>query len=152
MCEEDVIGRKGLDALAASATLRHNMIFAALGSRVSYILVLLCVKLSIAVLLQRLLSVTSRRMNIACWAAIVLSLAWAIYALVVFLAICSPANGSDKSGAGCSDSQKNLTIVYAIDVFTDLVLLALPLKPISTLHMAKAHKVALLLMFSGGIV
>lgn len=91
-------------------------------------------------------------MNIACWVAIVLTIGWLVWALVAFLAICSPANGTAESGTGCGSIQINFTVVYALDVFTDLILLLLPLKSISGLHMPKAHKLALLLMFSGGLV
>lgn len=145
-------GHKDPNELATNSNLVANLVNSALASRIAYVLVLLCVKLSIGVLLQNLLGFTSRRMNIACWAAIVISIAWAIYALVVFLAICSPANGTDKTGAGCADVQSNYTVVYAIDVFTDLVLLVLPIQPLGSLRVRLAHKVALLAMFSGGIV
>jgi hypothetical protein len=106
--------------------------------RIVYIIVLVCVKLSIGLLLLAILGTTSRRILVACWATLAASLGWGIYATVVCVVPTLP--------------QKNLVAVYAIDIGTDLILLILPLEIFKGLHMPWAHRIPLLLMFSGGVV
>jgi hypothetical protein len=104
----------------------------------SHTITILCVKLSIGLLLLAVLGPTSRTMTVLCWAAVLVSVIWAGYGVVVTL-----VPTLDRG---------HVAAAYGIDIATDLILLILPWKTFKGLHMPWAHKVALILMFSGGFV
>jgi hypothetical protein len=106
--------------------------------RIVYIIVLASVKLSIGFLLLSVLGATSRHVLAVCWATLAASLGWGIFGIVVCVIPTLP--------------HKNLVAVYVLDISIDLILLILPLKIFKNLRMPWAHKIPLLLMFSGGIV
>ena len=105
---------------------------------VAHTITILCVKLSIGVLLLAVLGPTSRTMSLLCWAAVLASAIWAVYGVMTAV-----VPTLDRGHVVAS---------YSIDIATDLMLLLLPWKAFKGLHMPWAHKVALLLMFSGGFV
>ncbi|KAK1623397.1 hypothetical protein BDP81DRAFT_503657 [Colletotrichum phormii] len=109
-----------------------------LAAQVMYATELLAIKLSIITLMQRIFSQSSSWFRATSWVAVGLSCIWALYtALLGF--------------TGCGDYTLAFSAVAIFDIITDIVIVVLPIKVVSGLQMARAHKVALCVVFGAGV-
>ncbi|KAK1473362.1 integral membrane protein [Colletotrichum tamarilloi] len=109
-----------------------------LAAQVLYASELLAIKLSIITLMQRIFSQSSSWFRATSWVAVGLSCIWALYtALLGF--------------TGCGDYTLAFSAVAIFDIITDIVIVVLPIKVVSGLQMARAHKIALCVVFGAGV-
>ncbi|KAJ0161618.1 hypothetical protein CTA2_5910 [Colletotrichum tanaceti] len=127
-----------------------------LAAQVLYAGELLAIKLSIVVLVRRIFSRgSSPRFRAACWLAVGLSCAWALYTGLLGFVICRPVRSAWDAGVaktGCGDYTVAFGAVAVFDIVTDVVIVALPVSVVSGLQMARAHKLALCVVFGAGFV
>ncbi|KAK1623398.1 hypothetical protein BDP81DRAFT_454508 [Colletotrichum phormii] len=116
-----------------------------LAAQVTYAGGLLAFKLSIILLTQRIFSDFGRWFRISCWVAIGLSIVWGLYTGLVGLIIA-------KTKPGNGGSKLLFSLVPIFDILTDVIIVALPMKVVSTLQMSRPHKIALYLIFGAGIM
>ncbi|KAG7045162.1 integral membrane protein [Colletotrichum scovillei] len=116
-----------------------------LAAQVTYAGGLLAIKLSIILLTQRIFSDFGRWFRIWCWVAIGLSIVWGLYTGLVGLIIAKTK--PDNQG-----SKLLFSLVPIFDIITDIIIVVLPMKVVSTLQMSKPHKIALYLIFGAGII
>ncbi|KEY69826.1 hypothetical protein S7711_08609 [Stachybotrys chartarum IBT 7711] len=123
--------------------------------RLSYAMVLLCVKLSIILIVRRIFAKSSRFVQIACWVALAVSVAWAVYASLIEFLICMPVESAwnpDLVKYNCINHHLAYGIIPAWDIPLEIFILLIPVKSILGLQMARPHKIALLCMFCAGII
>ncbi|WQF81087.1 hypothetical protein CDEST_06101 [Colletotrichum destructivum] len=126
-----------------------------LAAQVMYASELLAIKLSIIVLMQRIFSLSSSWFRTTSWLAVGLSCAWALYTGLLGFVICRPVRSAwDISVAktGCGDYTVAFSAVAVFDIVTDVVIVVLPIRVVSGLQMARAHKLALYVVFGAGFV
>ncbi|GJD02342.1 integral membrane protein [Colletotrichum higginsianum] len=126
-----------------------------LAAQVMYASELLAIKLSIIVLMQRIFSRSSPWFRTTSWLAVGLSCAWALYTGLLGFVICRPVRSAwDISVAktGCGDYTVAFSAVAVFDIVTDVVIVVLPIRVVSGLQMARAHKLALYVVFGAGFV
>ncbi|KXH53387.1 integral membrane protein [Colletotrichum nymphaeae SA-01] len=116
-----------------------------LAAQVTYAGGMLAIKLSIILLTQRIFSDFGRWFRIWCWVAIGLSIVWGLYTGLVGLIIAKTK--PDNQG-----SKLLFSLVPIFDIITDIIIVVLPMKVVSTLQMSKPHKIALYLIFGAGII
>ena len=121
-------------------------------SQVLYALVLGFIKLSIVLNFQRVFF--TRRFRFAAYIAIGCTVAWMIQTILVGLLICQPVqlNWDPRARGTCGNQTAAFTSVSVVDIATDLLLLLLPVKPLSSLRIKHAQKIALAVIFSGGFM
>lgn len=92
------------------------------------------------------------------WAARVAALAivlWLIGTMLGIILLCQPfVFNWDKTvtGGHCAAQGPLLKAVGALDVFTDVLVLVLPMRPLARLQMARWKRLSLLLAFGLGFV
>lgn len=121
-------------------------------SQVLYALVLGFIKLSIAMNFQRVFF--TRNFRFAAYVAMGCTVAWMIQTILVGLLICQPIqlNWDPRARGTCGSQTAAFTSVGVVDIITDAVLLLLPVKPLSSLRIKPAQKIALAVIFSGGFM
>lgn len=97
---------------------------------------------------------TSVTLRIASWATIVVITCWALYTILLGFFICLPVGAT--WGAATPTSCGNQTVAYSavavIDIISEVMIVALPMRLLSGLHIARPHKIGLFLVFGAGIV
>ncbi|TQN68486.1 Satratoxin biosynthesis SC1 cluster protein 4, partial [Colletotrichum shisoi] len=104
---------------------------------------------------QRIFSLSSSWFRTTSWLAVGLSCAWALYTGLLGFVICRPVRSAwDISVAktGCGDYTVAFSAVAVFDIVTDVVIVVLPIRVVSGLQMARAHKLALYVVFGAGFV
>lgn len=126
-----------------------------LAAQVMYASALLAIKLSIITLMQRIFSHGSDWFRVTSWVAVALSCIWALYTALLGFVICRPVQSAwdiHVTKTGCGDYAIAFSAVAVFDIITDLVIVILPIKVVSGLQMAKAHKIALCAVFGAGFM
>lgn len=109
-------------------------------------------KLSIAMNLQRIFF--TRRFRTATLVVMSVTVAWMLQTILIGLLICQPIQLNwDPTVRGiCGNQTAGFVSVTVIDIINDLMLLLLPLKPVLSLNIKTRHKIALVLIFSAGLM
>ncbi|KAE9581254.1 Satratoxin biosynthesis SC1 cluster protein 4 [Colletotrichum fructicola] len=126
-----------------------------LAAQVMYASELLAIKLSIIVLMQRIFSRSSTWFRYTSWVAIFLSSVWALYTALLGFVICQPIQSAWDiyiTKTGCGNYTVAFSAVAIFDIITDVVIVVLPIKVVSGLQMARAHKVATCVVFGAGFI
>lgn len=126
-----------------------------LAAQVMYASELLAIKLSIITLMQRIFSQSSSWFRATSWVSIGLSCIWALYTALFGFVICQPIQSAwdiTVTKTGCGDYTLAFSAVAIFDIFTNIVIVVLPIKVVSGLQMARAHKVALCVVFGAGFM
>ncbi|TVY17342.1 Satratoxin biosynthesis SC1 cluster protein 4, partial [Lachnellula arida] len=109
------------------------------------------VKVSVCLLLARIFSV--RRFKQLAWVVMGCCIAWAIMTILIGFLICTPlAFNWDHTilHGHCGNQNVGYAFVGIIDILTDLCIILLPQHMIWKLHLPKANKIALGLLFALG--
>ncbi|KAI3551317.1 integral membrane protein [Colletotrichum filicis] len=126
-----------------------------LAAQVLYASELLAIKLSIITLMQRIFSQSSSWFRATSWVAVGLSCIWALYTALLGFVICQPIQSAwdiNVTKTGCGDYTLAFSAVAIFDIITDIVIVVLPIKVVSGLQMARAHKIALCVVFGAGFM
>ncbi|KAF2963421.1 hypothetical protein GQX73_g10142 [Xylaria multiplex] len=109
-------------------------------------------KLSIARNLQRIFF--TRRFRTASFVVMGVTVAWMVQTILIGLLICQPIqlNWDPTARGTCGNQTAGFVSVAVVDIFNDLMLLLLPLKPLLSLNIRSRHKIALVLVFSAGLI
>ncbi|KAI0533790.1 GPCR, PTH11-type [Xylaria digitata] len=109
-------------------------------------------KLSIARNLQRIFF--TRRFRTAAFVVMGVTVVWMLQTILIGLLICQPIqlNWDPAARGTCGNQTAGFVSVAVVDIFNDLMLLLLPLKPVLSLNIKPRHKIALVLVFSAGLV
>ncbi|KAI0186076.1 integral membrane protein [Xylaria flabelliformis] len=109
-------------------------------------------KLSIASNLQRIFF--TRRFRMATFVVMGVTVVWMLQTILTGLLICQPIqlNWDPTVRGHCGNQTAGFVSVAVVDIFNDLMLLLLPLKPVLSLNIKLRHKVALVLVFSAGLI
>ncbi|KAI0853226.1 hypothetical protein F5Y00DRAFT_257885 [Daldinia vernicosa] len=83
-----------------------------------------------------------------------LSVAWALLVILLAVVLCQPVGANWDPSVHKTCGNQNMAYVSAavIDIATDLMLIALPLKPLIALRIKTLHKAALSLIFCAGFI
>ncbi|KAF9878213.1 integral membrane protein [Colletotrichum karsti] len=151
-----VIGGAGHDVAVLDPDLHiSHFVKIFLSAQVMYASALLAIKLSIIVLMQRIFSRSSSWFQYTSWVAIFLSCAWALYTALLGFVICKPVQSAwdiHVPKTGCGDYTISFSAVAVFDIITDVVIVVLPIKVVSGLQMARAHKIATSVVFGAGFI
>jgi hypothetical protein len=126
----------------------------ALAVQVLYGVALGFIKLSIICMLRRIFRTSGRLFLSATWAAIGLCVLWALYTAVLPFSICSPVESAWGAAAPvrCGRMIEAYAAVAILDIITELVIVALPMKMVHQLQLKPAHKIGLYGIFGAGFV
>jgi hypothetical protein len=109
------------------------------------------VKLSIIFMLKRIFITSNFR--IASYAVMAVAMAWMAMPILVALVVCRPLeyNWNRKvPGGQCGNKTLAYALVGVVDLVSDLLILALPMRMVYRLRIARAHKIALAGIFGFG--
>ncbi|KAK7438116.1 integral membrane protein [Colletotrichum acutatum] len=126
-----------------------------LAAQVMYASELLAIKLGIITLMQRIFSQSSSWFRATSWVAVGLSCIWALYTALLGFVICQPIQSAwdiTVTKTGCGNYTVAFSAVAIFDIIADIVIVVLPIKVVSGLQMARAHKVALYVVFGAGFM
>lgn len=121
-------------------------------SQFFYALVVGLVKLSITWNLKSIFDIPGFR--ITSYIVMGCSVAWTLQTMGVPVFLCRPISQNwDSSQTGsCGNSTVAFTSVSVVDIITDILILILPLRPLSKLKMATGYKLAIGAIFSSVIL
>ncbi|KAK8053491.1 hypothetical protein PG996_012792 [Apiospora saccharicola] len=112
-----------------------------------------CVKLSILFMLKRIFF--TRGFRIAAYFAVFFALCWTLMPILAALLVCSPIEFSwnkKAPGGKCGDKQVAYALVGVVDLISDLLILALPMRMVFNLQIKTAHKVAIASIFGFSVI
>jgi hypothetical protein len=121
--------------------------------QITYTLSVSFSKLSILALYWRVF--VTRSMRISLWVIIGITIGWTIAVTIAAIFSCIPIHSfwyfELRSSAKCINSQAYFVSTASINIFIDIIMLALPLFMIRRLQMAFAHKLAVASIFLLGM-
>ena len=96
----------------------------------------------------------TRTVRICGYITIGVSFLWMLMTMLVALLLWCPVRGVwDSSIPGaCENQVAGFSAVAGVDVFNEILLLLLPIRPLWNLHISKRYKVALAGVFASGIM
>lgn len=112
-----------------------------------------CVKFSILFMLKRIFF--TRDFRIAAYFAMSFAFCWTLMPILVALLVCTPIEFNwDKKAPGgrCGDKQVAYALVGVVDLMSDLLILALPIRMVFNLKIKTARKVAIASIFGFSII
>ncbi|KAK8015006.1 integral membrane protein [Apiospora arundinis] len=112
-----------------------------------------CVKFSILFMLKRIFFTHGFR--IATYFVMFFAFCWTLMPILVALLVCSPIefNWNKKAPGGqCGDKQLAYALVGVVDLVSDFLILALPMRMVFKLQIKTAHKVAIASIFGFSII
>ncbi|KAK7943180.1 Satratoxin biosynthesis SC1 cluster protein 4 [Apiospora aurea] len=112
-----------------------------------------CVKLSILSMLKRVFF--TRGFRIATYFVMFVAFCWMLMPILVALLVCSPIefNWNRRAPGGrCGNKQIAYALVGVVDLVSDLLILALPMRMVFKLQIKTAHKVALASIFGFSVI
>ncbi|KAL6702670.1 hypothetical protein ACN47E_001255 [Coniothyrium glycines] len=118
---------------------------AGFASQLLYILVLLASKLSVLFLYLRLSPGGAHRL--ATWSTTIVSLAWALLAIVLIAVPCNPIQALDHPDT-CTNRWPKWQAIGALDIVTELAIVAIATQLVWTLQMRLKTKLLVILAFS----
>lgn len=115
---------------------------------------MLCAKISILMYYKAIFG-TSRKFRWSCYAVAALNIAYLGATTLVHIFWCSPvgaAYGIKKPGvkAVCIDGYKTDLAIGALNLLTDILILALPMPMLYKLRLSRGRKIALVAIFGIG--
>jgi hypothetical protein len=122
-------------------------------SKVLYALSVGCIKVSICWVLARIFG-TSKAIVLGARALIWLSAAWALMTILIGMLICRPVrkNWYTAVPGHCGNQNAAFASVAIVNLAIDLAILILPIRPLLRLQLPLANRLALLAIFSMGMV
>ncbi|KAK8044927.1 hypothetical protein PG993_004951 [Apiospora rasikravindrae] len=122
-------------------------------AQIIYSPVIGCVRLSILFMLKRIFF--TRGFCIATYFIMFFAFCWMLMPILVALLVCSPIefNWNKKAPGGqCGNKQIAYALVGAVDLVSDLLILALPMRMVFKLQIKTAHKFAVASIFGFSII
>ncbi|KAI8650688.1 hypothetical protein NCS57_01403200 [Fusarium keratoplasticum] len=149
------VGGAGNDIGRLSEHHMYHYTRISIANQTMYAATLCFIKISLVAMIQRVFAAsTSVTLRIASWVTIVVITCWALYTILLGFFICLPVGAT--WGAATPTSCGNQTVAYSavavIDIISEVMIVALPMRLLSGLHIARPHKIGLFLVFGAGIV
>ncbi|TDZ67836.1 Satratoxin biosynthesis SC1 cluster protein 4 [Colletotrichum trifolii] len=111
------------------------------------------VKLSIILMLRRIFFTSKFRF--ACYAVMIVAVAWTAMPVLVAILVCRPLEftwNRNVPGGHCGNKTLAYALVGVVDLISDALILALPMRMVYKLRISRAHKIALAGIFGFGTV
>ncbi|TEA15484.1 Satratoxin biosynthesis SC1 cluster protein 4 [Colletotrichum sidae] len=111
------------------------------------------VKLSIILMLRRIFFTS--RFRSACYAVMIVAVAWTAMPVLVAILVCRPLEfnwNRNVPGGHCGNKTLAYALVGVVDLISDALILALPMRMVYKLRISRAHKIALAGIFGFGTV
>lgn len=91
-------------------------------------------------------------MTVSCNVLLVILTLYGLYAFLGGVLLCVPVSDawSPMGGARCQNKAVFFYLVAAVNMALDVIIYALPVQPVLSLHISTAQKIELLLLFTSG--